>query len=316
MQNELHAKALESASHQCGVLSRGQLLALGFTDSAIRSYVGHRRFSKLFSGVYSTVTGEPTQNSLLWAAHLRCGSESYIYGPTALEFWGFRSTDSDIWVAIPHSARRVQDSWLRVTRVGTARRIKIVRDLPVEAPADALVDATKYEKDSEKVQNLIVDAVQQRIVKTQDLVAVLESRRIPHRKIFDESIGFLQGGQTTRLEINANRNVIRAHGLPDGRWQANLNFNGVSQIVDLYFPEYKMIIEFDGRLGHDSSAGRFRDMARDNRAAFTGHTTLRFGSADVRYRQCDVALQMAEVLAIRGWPGSPTPCKSHFCVMR
>jgi very-short-patch-repair endonuclease len=69
-----------------------------------------------------------------------------------------------------------------------------------------------------------------------------------------------------------------------------------------------VVIELDGRVGHDSQSGAFRDLDRDNLHAEQSLITLRYGSADVRGRPCRVAAQVAAVLRSRGWTGTYAGC--------
>lgn len=307
--------ASRSAIHQASVLIRKQLLDLGFTEDDIQGHLRTSKFSRLTAGVYSTVTGEPSVDALRWAAHLRCGPQSYLFGLSALEVFGFGQPRREFDVGIPHGAKRVSDSWLTVVRARAQRGIKYVGDLPVESPADALIDATRDYNDDEKTMNLITDAVQKRIVRVKDLELAVAIRKIPHRRVFNETIDLLKGGQTTRLEIDANQKVFVNHGLPKGQWQAQLYSGGFSQTVDLFLADYRLVVEFDGRLGHDSTQGRFRDMDRDNRALVNGLVTLRFGWHDVQHRPCNAALQVESVLVQHGWRGSAIPCKRRYCAV-
>ena len=67
--------------------------------------------------------------------------------------------------------------------------------------------------------------------------------------------------------------------------------------VDMAYAQ--LVIELDGRLGHDSAAGVWRDMERDNQHALSGRTVLRFGWSDVVDRPCGVAKQVAAALGLR-----------------
>lgn len=325
MHQALHTKAIRAAAHQAGVLQRSQLLQLGFTDAYLRGFIRDRRFSKLAPGVYNTVTGEPTPGARRWAAHLLCGPRSYLFGASALHFWGMGRGQLELWIAVPAGARRMgapSPSTSKTPSMATAincvqvhahRQIKTVRDLPVEAPADALIDSTRRLTDPDAVQNLISDCVQQRVVDLRDLEVAIRRPRMPHSEVFADTVGLLQGGRTTPLEIMADRKVVAKHGLPKGVGQAVLHLDGARQVVDLFYPDYGVIVEFDGKLGHYDAAGKSRDSGRDNRASGEGIVTLRFGWNDVRYRACDTARQIAILLQRKGWQRSPKRCSSQNC---
>lgn len=312
-----HDLAIRESIAQHGVISRRQLLRLGFTDSAIHSYLRARRFARIATGVYATFTGELTVESRWWAAVLRCGPGSFLYGSTALAAWGLLQVDCDqVEVAIASGAKRAVEPWIRTVRIRAARETRTKGDLQIEAPADALIDATGSMMEESEVLFLVIDAIQQNIVYPRDLNRALVGRRIQHRKVIREALALFDDGRTSALEFYAQRDVLKAHGLPPTVGQANLIFEGVRQKVDLLFADFGLIVELDGMLGHSGIRSVHRDMARDNRAAVRGMVTLRFGWNDVRRGPCGVARQIAEVLIQLGWNGIPSVCNRGNCSVR
>jgi hypothetical protein len=77
---------------------------------------------------------------------------------------------------------------------------------------------------------------------------------------------------------------------------------------DVRYTSYATVVELDGRVGHAEYEGRFRDMRRDNLCVVAGEAPLRYGWADVTERPCQVAAEVAAVLAQRGWAGRARPC--------
>jgi hypothetical protein len=53
---------------------------------------------------------------------------------------------------------------------------------------------------------------------------------------------------------------------------------------------------------------RWRDLRRDNAGVAEGKSVLRYGMGDVTERSCEVAGQVAVVLARGGWLGIPIRC--------
>ena len=317
MHQLLHTRAIRESVYQSGVLSRSQLLQLGFTDAYLRGFVRSRRFAKLAPGIYNTVTGEVTIDARRWAAHLLGGPSSYLFGASALQFWGKDVGEKGLRLAVPAGTRRVgvKSLALSINYIQTyaPREIKFVRSLPVEAPADALIDSTGDLIDPEAIQDLISECLQQRIVRTRDLEVAIRRKRMPHRAVFEDTLGLAKRGRTTRLEIMADRRVLGAHGLPQGVGQRRLHLNRNDPIVDVFYEEYGVILEFDGRLWHDTTARRNRDMRRDRLATVNDIVTLRFNWNDVRYGQCESAIEIATLLKRRGWQGEMKPCADQKC---
>ncbi|WP_227467205.1 hypothetical protein [Nocardioides lijunqiniae] len=71
-----------------------------------------------------------------------------------------------------------------------------------------------------------------------------------------------------------------------------------------------VVVELDGRLFHDSTEARDRDLERDLDAATYGAATVRLGYAQVFGRGCSTAVKVARVLQRHGWPGAVTRCGS------
>jgi very-short-patch-repair endonuclease len=73
---------------------------------------------------------------------------------------------------------------------------------------------------------------------------------------------------------------------------------------DVRYPQWKTIVELDGREAHPPDE-KFRDLRRDNRAAIAGDASLRYGWRDVAGDPCAVAAQVALLLTNRGGPEHP-----------
>ena len=104
--------------------------------------------------------------------------------------------------------------------------------------------------------------------------------------------------------------MLRPHPLPVQRLQHRTGSG--NRIADAAVIAYRVLIEFDGRIGHVEE-GAFRDRRRDNAHTLDGWVTLRFGWADVTADPCGVAAEIARLLTLRGWPGPFSPCP-NCCV--
>jgi hypothetical protein len=74
-------------------------------------------------------------------------------------------------------------------------------------------------------------------------------------------------------------------------------------------PGHRTTVELEGLAYHpEDEVGR--DDARDNAAVVGGDAVLRYGWAAVVGSPCDVAAEVAAVLADRGWTGRLRPCSA------
>jgi hypothetical protein len=169
-----------------------------------------------------------------------------------------------------------------------------------------LVDVGQH-LDVEGLVVVLADANRLRVTTLPRVKRCLDSRRrVRHRELFLEILSDLEGIEST-LEYVYRRDVERAHGLPVARRQNSMSGGTRTDVV---YEEYELLIELDGRLGHVDGTSAFRDLHRDNAHAVRRLFTLRYGSADVRGKACEIARQVGAALQIRGWPGAPHGCPS------
>ena len=122
-------------------------------------------------------------------------------------------------------------------------------------------------------------------------------------------------GVRSNLEHRYVWSVERPHRLPRAVRQARVVRGGRVCYLDNFYPEYLVCTELDGRAAHPVGE-RWRDYRRDNAGATDGIITLRYGWSDVTGQPCQVAAQVAAVLAQRGWPGPARRCGSTCALPR
>jgi very-short-patch-repair endonuclease len=131
--------------------------------------------------------------------------------------------------------------------------------------------------------------------------------KVRWRDSLRSALSDISDGAHSALEARYVRDVERPHGLPRARRQARIT-RGLSCIyLDNLVERYRVGVELDGQTAHPA-AERWRDIQRDNASAADGIITLRYGWADVTRWPCRTADQIATVLRLRGWTGTPTPC--------
>src|SRR3954447_16448485 len=87
---------------QHGVVSRPQLLALGYTRDAIAHRITMGRLHPLWRGVYAVGRPQLTREGLFMAAVLACGEGAVLSHAGAAELWGIRQPDTrPIEVSVP-----------------------------------------------------------------------------------------------------------------------------------------------------------------------------------------------------------------------
>ena len=91
--------------------------------------------------------------------------------------------------------------------------------------------------------------------------------------------------------------------------------DGKTVYRDVYYEEYQLAVELDGKLAHPDDE-RWRDSQRDNKANAQGVQTCRYSWRDVYAHACETALLQAQILQQRGWRGIPKPCSARCPVGR
>lgn len=253
-------------------------------------------WSRLAPGIFLT-SPDLTHEGIVWGGVLSAGAGAGVTGFAALWLDGLvPDLRLPVVVACP---RRVTDTGPWVFR----RLERDVRGAPPRtSPAAAFLDAWPGLRPDE-ARVVLGRMLQRRKATPEELQAAVSARtRITRRSQLVQLLADAGVGIHSPLEARFAELVEAAHGLPPATRQSK---PGRAGIVDAEYQAHRVVVEFDGRRYHDDT---FRDMRRDNAHLEEGIVTLRYGWEDVTGRPCDVAGQVARVLARRGWQGGLKPC--------
>jgi len=89
-------QAWDLAHQQHGVVTRDQLLRLGFSDAAIRHRVERRRLHPVHRGVYAVGRSALDQSGRWMAAVLSCGPRAALSHSSALAAWAIGSEGGEV----------------------------------------------------------------------------------------------------------------------------------------------------------------------------------------------------------------------------
>lgn len=282
---------------QAGVVSRQQLLGMGFSGRVIGRFTVDGLLAQVVPGIY--VAG--SQLSWLgraWAGVL-LGGPGTVLGMGSAAFLhelGAEPTEITVFAnrdRVPRSGWR----FIRAARSGTGE--------PPRTRLDATVIDLCAEADEDALAALLAQAISNRRTTPRRLLAELAKRsRFPHRRLVREVLGDVALGAHSALERRFLVGVERAHGLPTAKRQRHVHQN---HRVDAWFEEYGVLAELDGKL--HTGAQVLRDMARDNDHAALGLITQRYGWHDVAgVNACLTAHRLGQLLMLRGWEGPVQPC--------
>ena len=300
------------ADAQAGVVSRKQVHLLGVTDEVTQRLLREGRWQLVARGIYHTTASRPAWDGLAWAGVLLGGNGTRL-GPRASGFLHNLVNDAprpvDVLVPVGRSAR-VGGEWQFIRERPGARSARSVGAPPRLTVEDTVLDLSGEGSVTSDLVALVTKAVQGRKTTSRRLLKALNGRsRYKHRKVLGDILRDVAVGAESPLKMRFLHDVERPHGLPRGNRQQRRH--GLPYLSDVGYDGYRVLVELDGRLGHEGP-GRFRDMNRDNQFALIEWITLRYGWYDVVHRPCLVAHQIAAALVARGWDGLPARC--HHCV--
>jgi hypothetical protein len=319
MKSELPPTLRNLARNQCGIVSRAQALQAGLSEDMIKFRVRSDRWRTLHPGVYATFTGGPSRTAQLWAALLAAGPGAVLSHETAAELLGLGDRAAvSIHVTVPRARHIAAIRGVAIHRSGRAAdAVQWNSNPPRTKVEETVLDLTQVAANFDDVCGWITRAFARDLTDEGRLRAAMRQRtKLRWRADLHELIAAAASGDHSVLEYRYERDVERAHGLPEPVRQAPFTGpDGRSGRRDRLYREYGVVVELDGRLGHGPE-DQWRDKDRDNAAALDGHQSLRYGWTRIRWHPCATALQVAGVLRAHGWDGWPRPCSPGCPVER
>ncbi|MGH3264277.1 MAG: type IV toxin-antitoxin system AbiEi family antitoxin domain-containing protein, partial [Trebonia sp.] len=290
MSNEVPPRLLAVSRNQAGVISRSQVLNFGLTRGMLDARVAFGRWKQVYPGIYATFTGPMARESLLWAAVLSAGQGAYLSHGTAAEINGLTdSRAAAINVTIPANRRVRPPHGVIIHTSSHEPLLWTPPGIPPYTLAEqTVIDLVQAAAGEDEVIAIVTAGFGRRLLSESYLVAVADTRKkLRWRSELREIIPLAACGAHSMLEYRHDRDVQRAHGLPEPVKQAKfLKADGTRGYRDRYYPRYGgLVIELDGQRFHPVEQ-RGRDRERDNQAAVIG-ATLRYGWIDVTRKPCD-----------------------------
>ncbi len=289
-------EAWQLTRRQHGVVTRGQLLGLGMSPSAIRTRLRAGRLHRLWPGVYAVGRPEVDRLGCLLGATLACGPDARLSHRSAAELWRIASRASGwIDVSVPsHSLHRLSGIRLhRRVEFGTTR---IVKGIPVADPASVLIDLAA-ELSTDEVEDAVNEADRLDLIRTHRLRSALDEQ------LSRPGVGRLKAvldAQTFSRAANALERrflaIVRHAGLPPPDTQRRLG----RYRVDFFWPDLGLVVETDSLRHHRTAAEQAVDLGRDQAHARAGLRSLRFTHSQVFHQPDHVRAVLTDAFAHLG----------------
>ena len=287
----LHAAVWALVRRQHGVITRGQLLALGFGPEAIQHRIEIGRLHPIHNGVYAVGRPELSRRGEWIAAVLACGEGAALSDDSAAALWEIRpDRRGPIHVTVPAS-RSVQRPGIVVHR-RRSYNVRARHGVPATDPIDTLIDLAAVH-DGRRVERAVNEAHNRDLVRWERLAAAVAacSPRRPGaaalRAILDRATFCLTDSELESLFLP----IVRRAGLSKPRTRRRVH----GFRADFWWPELGLVVETDGLRFHRTPLQQLGDRKRDQLWATKGITTLRFTHWQVAHAPTDVVRTLAAV---------------------
>jgi hypothetical protein len=208
---------------------------------------------------------------------------------------------------VPYARQVDRQPGICIVRSRTLQPEDVVGSLRRTTVERTVIDLLPRCPTADSALALVAAAVSSRRTTAERLQSVIDRhQRLRWRAVVLTALPMVRVGAHSALEIGEAA-LRRRHGLPTGTRQYRRS-SGSAEYLDVLDERWRIHVELDGRLGHDSARELWRDMRRDNRSEIAGLRHLRYGWGDIVGNPCAVAAQLGAVYRQQGWLGPYRRC--------
>lgn len=279
------------AENQHAVVSRDQLLGVGYTREAIDHRIKTGRLHPLHRGIYAVGRSNVTDHGRWMAAVLACPG-SVISHSSAAALWRIGTEERDlVELSLPSLSRRRRPGLQIHQRPSLADRdVTTEYGIPVTTPIQTLIDMA-LRLDRLGVERMINEADKYNLAHPPGLRRALQDRGGERGAAKLRSVLDRRTFRLTKEELERRfLPLARKAGLPvplTGQWVNEFE-------VDFYWPDLGLVVETDGLRYHRTPAEQARDRLRDQTHTAAGLAPLRFTHEQVRYEPEHVMRVLAQ----------------------
>jgi very-short-patch-repair endonuclease len=289
------------AERQHGVVSIGQLRAIGISEDAAAGRVRAGRLHRIHRGAYSVGHRALSDESRWMAAVLACGKGSGVTaevpGPadqemSILDYWGAtisHRSAAELWQLLPTREGPVDVSVhgdggrrkrvgirLHRSRLLRPSSVTLRRGIPVTTPAKTITD---LERVSTGRRSLIAAWELRRATRQANVLGLPLEERNRRRERSDLEEDFLM--------------LCRRYGLPTP--EVNVRVGG--ELVDFLWREQMVVVETDGYIYHRGRGAFEDDRRRDLSLRALGYDVARFADSQIEGEPDRIAAVLRHRLA-------------------
>lgn len=293
------------AAAQHGVVTRGQLLELGLSRSAIGRRLERGLLHSLHRGVYAVGHPSITRHGRWLAAVLSAGGSAVLSHRSAGALWGLcRDSRAEVEVTVPahlhgrvgmriHAAPLPDEERTRHDRIPTTDTLRTLLDLAAimgPGPLQRAADLAGLSRRQNRVR-----------------LASLIDRHRGKRGI--ATIGAIlaaaeRDAAIPRSELERRfRAFVRDYRLPEPLINGRVLAAGRAYEPDISWPDRRVVVELDGFDTHGTRQAFEADRERDRRLAVAGWLVVRITWRQLRDEPAVIAAQVRALLGGDGREG-------------
>ena len=247
------------AESQHGVVAIWQLLELGLGPDAIQYRVSIGRLHRVHQGVYAVGHRKLSRQGHRMAAVLAYGPDAVLSHRSAAAHWGIGSASYKFDVTTPQSKRSRKTIRAHTARLHPEERT--THDgIPITSVARTVLDlAAQLSKES--LTRLVEEADRKERFDLRALDRAMARRpRAPGTVRLRAVLAAYRGTPDTRSKLERDfRALVQRAGLPEP--QFNVVVAGLT--VDVWWPQWRLVVELDGEPYHDNPSAFETDRIRD-----------------------------------------------------
>ena len=298
-----YGRLAELAARQDNVVTRKQLLALGFSDERVESMLTRKHWLQLQRGIYLLGPGPATWRQLARAAQWAGGSHVAIDAGSGLLWWGRDVPIPDAVELTLLDRKGGPEPRGAVIRQPSRKISTTTRDgVQVVCLEDALLNFAATCKDRRLVEIAVESALLSRRTTERKIWQVIGKNSRPGvrgvallRRVMEERPEGKPSRSILELEV---LDVIRASDLPvPSRNVEVIDGDGKRREIDLCYVAQKGAIEADSRRFHGTASQRVDDRRRQAALEAVGFRFVRVTWRDVFDHPDRIVEQIRELLA-------------------
>ncbi len=281
------------ARAQHGVLTRTDLLGLGFSAKGIKHRVATGRLHPIAVGIYAVGRRELTPHGRWMAAVLACGEGAVLSHRSAAELWGIGHEEKgriDVTVSRRGKIRR-RGIKVRGRPSLPGRSLVRRQGIPVTTPVQTLIDLATELRDL-RLERAVNEADKLDLVDPETLREALDAYTgMPGVR----TLRTLLDRHTFRLSDSDLEIFFRPLALAAGFPLPLTKHRVLGYETDFFFPDHGLVVETDGLRYHRTPAQQARAVRRDQTHTASGLRVLRFTHWQIAHEPNEVTSVLRQI---------------------